>query len=61
MKKFQEGYLQAALRQDPNGGTCAICKKNNDLVDDLGFFYVPIEGQERAICQTCHGPLTGDR
>ena len=54
--------LVAALKDDPAGGICAACGKENTFCDDVGFFYKnDNNGDYRAHCEDCNGPLTGDR
>lgn len=54
--------LERARKEDPGGGTCAGCGQENTFADDIGFFYMDDkDGNYRAHCQTCIGPLTGDR
>ncbi len=54
--------LVEALKEDPEGGICAGCGEENTFCDDIGFFYrKDANGDTKAHCGECFGPLTGDR
>lgn len=64
-------YVNKAIENDPKGATCHRCGKENDMADDVGWFFWhkddgPLQDHINfvAVCRQCYkelGLTNGDR
>lgn len=50
--------LERAKLEEPEGKICGFCNKENNFVDDCGFWYIlnkdkPLERKSYAACKEC--------
>lgn len=57
MKEQYIHSLEEAIKDEPIGEYCALCKNKNDWWDDIGWFYAKLTLGYLPICKNCWNDL----